>query len=229
MMVFDFEKDFSIYIAKELKSMKGDYNQRFTAKKNVLNCLTLKRRFIVKKKRKVREAKDLNIPHEHLNDYIRLKKLLESGKDVNAYLSRDITKCKKDNNAMYKSDSLLNRWGITHFHFLKEGTEKIIFAIITENEVYFIKVSKHSDKPFSDKALLEIVDDNWPELLEKYKANGIEGDDLNHDEINALSKKNGNFIINIHGKAFFPPGGGVVASGHNILDIIAMDRCSEDI
>jgi hypothetical protein len=229
MLVIDLKKDFSIYIAKKLKSMNGDYNPSLTFEKNVLNYLTLKRRFIVKKKRTVREAKELNIPHEHLNDYIRLKKLLERGKNVNAYLSRDITKGKKDNNAMYKSDSALNRWGTTHFHFNKKGTEYILLATVTENEVYFIKVSKHSENPFTDEALLQILNNNWPELLDKYILNGVGGETLNPEQENNLAKKNINVIRNVNGKTICPPGGGVVGSGHNVFDVMELNKCIKEI
>ena len=81
------------------------------------------------------------------------------------------------NNATKKDklDGLLYDWGIHHLHlgetFSAPGyvkrTGPVLFAIFRNDNVYFIDIRDHVG--WSDKGLLEIVNENWPELLSIYK------------------------------------------------------------
>ena len=94
-----------------------------------------------------------------------LKTWFENGSDIRPYLSEH-----------YKQstfqDRLLNCWKMHHIHFnpnWKSG-DMLLFAMVFDDAAYFIDVLPHNKKAvFSTYNLLNIVYDNWKELLAPYE------------------------------------------------------------
>ena len=109
-----------------------------------------------------------------------LKSWFENGSDIRPYLSEH-----------YKQstfqDKLLNCWKMHHIHFnpnVKSG-DMLLFAMVYDDAVYFIDVLPHNKKAvFSTYNLLNIVYDNWKELLAPYEVKGAKTviDPITNDE-----------------------------------------------
>ena len=113
-----------------------------------------------------------------------LRWLLSEGKNVNSFLRKRIVSGTGQNS----NDGLLFDYGMHHFHLNnttdRDGFTKrsryLLFAVVTQKHAYFIDVRKHPkgvDLGWVRQDLMEIVNSNWPDLLE---ANAIPGGPGNH-------------------------------------------------
>ena len=105
------------------------------------------------------------------------------------------------------NDDLLNDWGIHHLHlgteYNKRGkikrSKNLLFCIINSKSVYFINIQEHKAN-WANKELLEIVYDNWSELLDYCNIDKFGQITLiskpNSDKIRKLRKKQYQFICN---------------------------------
>lgn len=168
----------------------------------------------------------------HCPEYLRdglalLTGKLERGEDVNAHLSRRSL-------SPAEPDELLYDWGIYHFHlgtepekdgrFIKR-TGHILFARVEDRAVYCINTYPHGRgapvPPWCRQEMLAILDENWPETLQKYKLLGCTplypGGRPPTDSEYALLRA-GHITTPAaadHGVCCMPPGGGMMASGHS--------------
>jgi hypothetical protein len=115
------------------------YRSARTPEENTMSFLNAQNRRIPAKPRTVHESKELLVPPDFQADYGRLVALIQAGADLKPYLSRDVLKHKRAD----KNDKLLNSWGIQHLHFRSDGTDQLLFCMITESDVYMIQVLPH--------------------------------------------------------------------------------------
>lgn len=168
-----------------------------------------------------KNAKEIN------DSFDIIKTKFEEGSDVNPYLSKHIF------NSDY-GDGLLNSWGIYHLHLcnspdkktphLYRRSDRVLFCRIVGTDVYFIDVLPHpSGKGFLGHDLLKIIVNNWPEILERFKIQGIEGTKYTDDENWLLRQKGINTPITIDGNTYLPiGGGGISAKGTNLMHSVAV-------
>ena len=157
---------------------------------------------------------------------------VERGENINPYLSRKLPN-------LSANDELLNDWGIQHLHLgsslitkkknrgFIEGTPELLFVYFDEQSAYFIVIGDHES--FGDQELLEILHDNWPEILEKFKAPNIKSvipDDLTKKQRYQMRKAGYNLGVNVmrDGTAYVMVGGGIMWSGDNTLDVDGTNR-----
>ena len=139
----------------------------------------LSRRDIVKRQRKVLKAGDFD-PSNHECGIAKLESAIRNGDNLAPYMSKAIV----DIDAQ---DSLLDHWGIYHFHLgteLEENgkfvrrTRDILLCRIDDTHAYFIKVLPHGrnvSAPWYRKDLIEFVHTNWPESIRHALATGVTG------------------------------------------------------
>ncbi len=205
----NFFRDISKKYAKELVAF-GCSVKGLSDDEVVLAYLNVQKRIIPDIPRKVLKAKGFTCPHECLVGLALLENRIKAGHCLTPYLSRSVEE-------PFKNDSLLNDWNIYHLHlgvvrqrngFIKR-TGPLLFSCFDSENAYFLEINQHGG--WSRQKMLEIVYENWPHLLTR--ANGVTGSCLSDSEVATLRKKNGNYIVDIKGEAFFSAGGGVVASG----------------
>lgn len=103
-------------------------------------------------------------------------------------------------------DGLLSDWGILHLHLYPSeerpnGNDNLLLFIYIRGEnVFFLNIGNHSS--FTDKKLLEIIDKNWPYLLDVL--NNISGSKFTSEEIMKLRKSNVVYVLTVNGKAVAP-------------------------
>ena len=119
---------------------------------------------------------------------------------------------------MRKSDFMLKNWEIYHVHLEKVQKNKkctnphLLFFQIKGQVAHFIDVKKHPQgSDWFDRDLLEIVYQNWPNLL--VYPNGLRPcENLPDNQIYELTKRCVAFIP-FHGGVLFPTSMGVMSSG----------------
>jgi len=129
-------------------------------------------------------------------------------------------------------DSMLNDYGIQHFHLgttpdlkhagLIEGTKELLFAVVKEDDFYSLGIFDHS--AWSKQALLDIVQENWPHLLEPFAVEDsphMKVLGLRHsytDEELAVMRKNNINVLQqrTDGTVHMGLGGGIATDGSSI-------------
>ncbi len=174
------------------------------------------RRLISLEPRQVFKSKNFSHAPEFNDILKRIERLIESGGNINPYLSKKI--CDLNYN-----DLLLNDWGIHHLHLgrkvepdgFAERTSPLLYCLFEKEIAYFIDVLSHED--FTSKKLIKTIHHNWPDLLSRYQLNGFKGNRYSDEEIKALRKANMNCYIEIEdGISYYAPGGGMTSAGSSI-------------
>ncbi len=161
-----------------------------------------------------------------------IEKKFVNGINVNAHLSTRIFK--ED-----YTDYLFSDWGIYHLHlnvapdpdnpkFVKRSP-KLLFLMLKGQNVYFIDVRDHNENHvFAQKELLQIVHDNWPEIIARYQLRGISvvrGSEINDpEEIQTLRKAGVTIIQTIGDVVYAPPGGGITTASTSAKVVEELDR-----
>jgi hypothetical protein len=147
------------------------------------------------------------------------------------------------------ADLLLLDWSIHHFHlstskkdpkdFFFERSEVLLFAVVGDETVYLLDVLPHGDKNvFARRALVGIVQSNWPEMIAPYEMKGVIK--LEHDctdeEIDELRRAGLNVPICVNGRFYIHSGGGVTTAGTSALDQMKINdvvrwvrKCTKEI
>ena len=138
---------------------------------------------------------------------------LQGGEDLTPYLSKGVAE-------FNSHDQHLLYWGNHHLHLsplatIKNGfvkrSDDLLFVRVEKGAAYLIDILPHADPNlFVQKRVLEIVDNNWPNLHREVF--GITGESLNPDEIKGLRKHNANTIDHVNNRSIMPTMG-VTAAG----------------
>lgn len=187
----------------------------------------LQKRMITPIKRNVILSNELiyKITHKEINnDLINviniIKMEFENGIDVNPRLSKSLEQ-------ISFNDKLLNDWNIYHLHlsnhknnkeyYFYDRTSQLLFIYLTNSTAYFLDIcDEHKNNPviFSQQKLLKIIDNNWHDLLSKYRLSEIVSVDVKDDLNRAIARnKNTFYLETINGKVYLPPGGGLTSAG----------------
>lgn len=217
-------------------------------KDNLVEFLQYHTLWIPKIPREVHISKQLNESqkfkqYEKAIAFIREK--IEKGEDIMPFASARKKPSKKGGNPY--NDDLLNDWGIHHLHlgteYDKNGkikrSDDLLFCIINSKSVYFIDIQRHSndDKDkynWTNTELLEIVYDNWSELLEPYdigKFGVIKPFRVhNSSDIYALRKSNLNTVVTLsNGKSFMSIGGGFATDGTSMNVVLCKNAIIKEL
>lgn len=146
----------------------------------------------------------------------KIAELLKSGGDVQPFLSERIYRLKSKPSA----DPLFADWQISHFHLgrvykngkIVQDSNDLLFAYIIENEALFLDVGVHCD--WANEDMLRALGEISPEYLERYRIKGIvgtTGQRKKEDRIE-LRKCGMDSIIDLDGKYYFAPGGGLTSA-----------------
>ncbi|WP_339304361.1 hypothetical protein NST33_17990 [Paenibacillus sp. FSL L8-0435] len=219
-LTIDFEKDWKDYIRLRLESYS------FLKKEDIDNLndedisyvfFELKNRLISQSQRTVYFSNEFNCHRSlqtGLNDIVNK---IKSGNDLTPHLSRRI----KDLNTV---DGLLNDWGIHHLHL---GTEidsdgftnryrrgELLYVLFNESSAYLIQIMDH--RSFSKKELLRIIHNNWPNIIEPYRMNGIKLFPANITDNHISQFRNAGIttLVQIDEDTVYAPiGGGITGAG----------------
>lgn len=209
---FKLESSLSKIFKKEIEELGYDATS-LTKDEDILHAYcSYSYRLLENRPRTIHKADTFVCPDEVKKGLEWLELKIKQGVSVNPHLS---SATKKD-----KLDGLLYDWGIHHLHLgekfalpgFVERSGPVLFAIFRPDDVFFIDIRDHEG--WSDKSLLEIVNRNWPELIEPYRIKGIKPEvSLTANEIISTRKAGINTIIELSdGKSLFLIGGGLTTA-----------------
>ena len=225
----DFKGDWVRYLRTTgLPACGLKYKNGRTPEENTMRFLNAHNRRIPSlKPRAVHESRELSIPLEYRPDYERLGSLIKAGGDLKPYLSRDILKKKRPD----RNDALLNSWGIQHLHFRTEGTDQLLFCVITESDVFVIQSLRHdAEYLWVNTKLIQIVHDNWAQIIAHAKHTGLRPEVFPAAKRHSLRAYNANFAITVaDGTVYLPLAGGTMASGDSEEDRVNCDKIFSEL
>lgn len=173
-----------------------------------------KRKVIISKK-----IKSMHLTPEIETAFKNILRLFESGADLYPYLSKNIS---------YEdyTDFLFCDWNIYHLHLSTEKDAKnpefmkrskhLLFLSLNTESAYFVDIRPHNETfVFAQKELIEIIHENFPEVLEPYRMEGvldIEYDLSDARQIDDLRKAGLNMCYKVNGDFYAPMGGGITTA-----------------
>ncbi|MDU1258334.1 MAG: hypothetical protein E6971_14405 [Clostridium perfringens] len=239
----DFKNDIKEQLCKILEYYEVEFDKNDDLLGILISYLNFANRLISINSRKVHISRQLESKCDNDNDLHEIiekfKKQFEDGDNMNGYLSRAIhhSNISTVERIEYSKarDYLLDDWGIHHLHLsnTKANTkdemknnrsDKLLFLVIRDSDVYFIDVLNHNDKNiFQQKGLLEIIENNWSFIIDKYCLNGVKEIELKIEDpkmIAKLRKIGMNVAYEINGKVYTSIGGGLTTSGTNTMHTV---------
>jgi hypothetical protein len=178
---------------------------------------TLKRR-LEPCPRKVLKARQFICPPEHIEAINIIFTKAETGRSLIPHLNKI--------HSPKKADSLLDSWGIYHFHLgtsvtdsgHAERTRSLLFARVTNSHFYMLDIFDHNS--WHEKRLIEIIHDNWRESIDVYRLpKGYKTTWVasTESEIKSLRKSNINTVLQVcDGTLYMPLGGGQALNGFGV-------------
>lgn len=126
-----------------------------------------------------KEEEEEDLPDDIVRGLERFNQKAREGKSLVPHLSRKIP------DPDYVDDLLVD-WNVTHFHLgeelrddgLIEGTDEVLFAVLdpANGIMYQLDVHGHDEgRAWSRQELVNIMERNWPELIQDHELKGIEG------------------------------------------------------
>ena len=221
----DLRGDFYKCVENEVQRLIAD-GFKFSSKEkdvsHIAEFYNLIERIPVPRPRKIHKSKTFFCPKELQNNLEVLENKILKGEAITNYLSKKIIDA-------HFSDSMLYDFCITHLHLGKEGnsrdepfverTGKILYCFLTDDNAYFLTIDDHGK--WSDIKLIEILKDNFPELLENHKIEGLElGREITNEERKNLHKHNIIPMLQIDKEMFSPIGGGVTMNGLSLRGML---------
>jgi len=174
--------------------------------------------------RKIIFSDTFKCPENLQTGWDRLQGLIETGQDITPNLSKFVKQ-------LHNKDSMLNDWGVHHFHLgnnikgeFIERTGPLLFSLITKENFYAIGVYEHG--AWADAEIIEVIHRNWPGEVAQYQIQGIiSATEITEQQRLTLRAKNTNSFVTVNdGTVYAPIGGGVVGAGYNIQSIMRTDR-----
>ena len=210
------------YSAKDVYGIAGD-EEFLTAYYNAM------RRIVGPWPRAVHRANGFASPKDpdQARALSSIEQKLQNGESVIPYLSRKIRDLRYN-------DLLFNDWGIHHFHLgttveehgFVNRTGPLLYVVLGDTidfhstgntDAHLITIMGHDD--FATQVLVEIIYDNWPELLSQFSFRGVSGDRLSDSDIRRLRQMHTNYCLRLRdGTSCFSPGGGITSAGTSAID-----------
>ena len=229
----DFFADYAAAAARKLAEWGHAVPSRAAPHEIVTIFINLERRRIDPRPRTVHIAAGLVVPADVQSGFELVKKVAETGGDLNLHLSSTV---KTD--ADY-DDSLLNDWGMHHLHLgekvmatgkstgLMQRTKELLFALVRPDSIYFVAIGEHGD--WTRKRLLETANTNWPQLFEGRRVAGMRTAQVLTEEDHLKLRKHGILTPTaIGGALMYSPGGGYSTTGRSTEVTVTVDTIARE-
>lgn len=226
-MRIDFESDLKAEINKNFKRWGIKALREAPIDDYLLDYLSTMKKLVSSRRRVVKYSRALasqisNHPQRKAIEHI--ERLFTAGGNVNIFQSQRLIQTKFHDHLVYE-------WNIFHFHlsmtrpagsiFVKQ-VNSLLFVYITDSEAVFLDVAKHSPGIFADVKWIEMLHDDFPDLIRQYEdirtSEHFLIPELNSEDRQALWNKGYSIgMTKIRNKMYRNPGLGRMTSGHNIF------------
>lgn len=215
-MAIRFEYD----IHKDIQSVSHKYLLNMGARINHKKCYLYQFLLINYKKinstpRKISFSSKFKIPQKHIQGFINLLLKVQTGGNINPYLSKSLLKGGVE-------DQFFNDFQIYHLHLglqfnnsFAKRTGDLAFAFITLNEIFFIDILHHDeDLIWYRQELLRTIHHERPELIQNFRIdNVIPTQTINNEDRKKLRSARINTPIIIEDCCYMSPGMGITSAG----------------
>ena len=211
-------------VKMQSKGYKWRKNHKISSFHQYMNLLN---REVTPSPREVFISNELSCPNELKTGFDTFVNTLKHGHNVNAYLSSNLKR------ACY-NDGFLNDFGLHHFHLgtgiCSAGKSKgfinrtgpVLIAYITDKTAHLIGVYEHGENAspylWTDQFVIEVIHNEWPEVLSVFKINGISpaSEPITSEQRKVLRSKSCNSFIEMpDGTIYAPIGGGLTSANTN--------------
>jgi len=225
-MEFDFDRDLKHAIDTVLSrfGIKNSLNKE--VRELMLDYLTIREKLVQPKPRTIFIAPQLatKLPtHQKQKEIAHISDLLATGGDVNMF----------QNNKLFQTrfhDHLVYEWWIYHFHLSlnkdKKGfykrTNELLFVYIEDNRAILIDTDTHREGVFAEVKWLEILNDHFPDVLEKQKDSVIQIVDPVIDSVQRQRLWDGGVtlgVTSVRNVCYWSKGIGRMTSGHSSIAV----------
>jgi hypothetical protein len=231
-MKMDLKKD----LMEEIEKIFEEYGIRYNKKRNkslndhLVDYLTLNRKLIAPVAREVKVSKLLELKlstHPKRKEVEKLQLMLARGENVNMFQSKRLLE-------LGFHDHMLYEWYIHHLHLPelnhaqggKKKTNALLFVYIDDKRALLLDVDEHRDHVFAETKWLEIIYDNWYEVMEDW----LGGDYDSVDHYTAAERQSlwdhgvTMGFIKVREEMFYSPGIGRVTTGHSLQVVTQADQ-----
>lgn len=225
----DLLKDYIRILREMLTAMGFHLTGRETNEDICLKYHNLLLKHILKKPRKIHISNEFVCPAEFQSNFDILRGKIESGADLNPYLSKRACDCDA-------ADALLYDWGIYHLHLgeidssgVVSRTGPILFAKFDEENAYLVGVYNHRD--WHKQEIIGILHRNWPEIIKEYRLLGIEGlgERYTDEEYKKIRGVTVTPIEPAPDYIYMPMGGGFTTAGSSLKLILRCHAIFNDL
>lgn len=233
----DLISDWYNELIKQMKKLNLKFDETKNKSTLIIEYINFLRKRDSGKKWKICKSKEFYCPPKYRKALKDIENILERGGDIYPYLSTSI------DNLNYQ-DGLFNDWGVIHLHLgdnphlTKQGfisrTGPLLFLYKDNGVAYFLDIFNHSD--WTNKKVLQIIQNNWPEVLDKYRYQGATVITSNYSEKEHDEFRKAGVIVfmelkDINGKptVIAPSHLGIASSGHANIDVRQHDYVYERI
>ena len=219
----DYEQILEKYIEPFVKQRKSKDDA-------VMDFFRLQTRLIDLKPRTIHKAKGFQCPAGYEKKLQYLEECITKGKNLLPFMTKSVTDLRRE-------DMLLYDWGIYHLHISNEKEDNSVFmkrsnyllmVYLREKDIYFLDIVSHTSptaKLWADKRYLEIIQDNWPDLLSPYIVkNCIPAQPIGDKETYQLRKAGVTTLLQWDkDSSIFSPGGGYASDNTSTRAVRSRD------
>lgn len=215
-VITDFQADWADWAIQQLKA-QGYSSTTQDFEEVCQRFHNLRRRLISSRPRTLQVAQEFSCPAECQAGLALVRQKVEAGVDLRPHLSRRLTD-------LDFNDSLLNDWNIYHLHLgvtldtdgFAKRTGPVLLARFEDKEAYFLNVEPHGQ--WASQRLLEIVKNNWPEILERFKLPEVVSPEFipTDTEVALLRRNRITPLATIAGSTMASVGGGITMAGGSV-------------
>lgn len=222
----DWQNEVIILIEMHFKNLGISYKPQINAHRCLIDFFNLEMKLIKPLPRtlfKSLELKSRTIPFKYIKALSYIESKIKLGTEITWHQS------KKTLDPSY-NDLLLNNWVIQHLHLSDSKGQKgqkfydrskyLLFALFSQSQAFLIDIREHNEKSvFAKKELLEIIDNNWPQILNEdlNPDASFFNNDYSDEDRETLRKKGYSIpTTEVNGKIIINSGIGITTSGHNL-------------
>lgn len=212
------------------KYMEPLIRQRKSKDDAVMDFFRMQTRLIDMRPRIIHKAKALRCPAGYEEKLQYLEEHIVKGKNLLPFMTKSITNLNRE-------DMLLYDWGIYHLHISDKKEDKSIFmersdylllVYVQGADIYFLDIVSHdlpTSKLWADKRYLDIIRENWPNLLERFILKEYRSVETFDDKETYRLRKNGALLLSQWGEdgVIFSPGGGYASDNSPIRAVQSRD------
>lgn len=210
----DIEKDLND-IAKDY--LKKEHIQLKHEKEPYLDYLIYQLQVVENRPRVIKYSKSFSCPSNYKSQLAFIENKIKKGESLKPFFTKRITN-------LNNCDYLLYDWGVYHLHLsnyigrsgIAMRSNYLLLAIIKPDTVYFLGVVAHNNvNLWEDKNILDIMKNNWPELINPYCIKNVVelAQNYSDEDIKKLRRNNINYIVNLTDAFAVGPGNGYALDG----------------